>query len=480
MEGTRLNVLEEARKWAIDHDAPQIFWLNGVAGSGKSTVAKQLAEEWRNAGCLAGRFFFSRDAEETRSPKLFFSTIAQQGLSHLGRTAQTAVALGVRNLRDPVSATLEEQCLEIFDTPLQAIEKNTLLVLDALDECEPRTCQQLLRILLPRLTSLPRLKMFVTSRPELHIRGGLEDHSHRILAFRIDTPENQQDIGVYIRHNIRVLAIPEDQVKQLIERAGGLFIWAKTVCELLQNLRGDRSGFIRRVLTEGIRQMNFIYRIALEQAIRNNQVEESVEAYMRVLKVIVAAYEPLSPSTINRILGISDCMDIVTDLRSVLECHGMEDPVRFLHPTFREFLLDPELCGHFYVDLSLGHHLMAGGCFLVMKEGLKNLIFSLFERYSEDKSSQKLKAIRLEGIPLALRYCCVFWINHVSAANVTFSQSGNLISAIEEFFTIDLIHWIIVIALVGTFNASTSALRRLLSTDIVSVRYLICLLANPL
>jgi hypothetical protein len=478
MKGTRLAVLDEARQWIVDDGAPQIFWLNGVAGSGKSTVAKQLAEEWKTKGCLAGRFFFSRDAEETRSPKLFFSTIAQQGLSHLGPTAQTVVALGIRKLRDPVSATLEEQCSMIFDAPLQIIEKNTVLVLDALDECESKTCQQLLHILLPRLPNLPRLKIFLTSRPELHIRGRLEDHAHKILSFRIDAPENQQDIELYIRHNIQALSISEDQVRQLVERAGGLFIWAKTVCELLQNIREDRNRFIRRVLSEGIRQMDSIYRITLEQAIRSNQVEESVEAYMNVLKVIVMAYEPLAPSTINRLLGVADCMEIVNDLRSVLESHGADDPVRFLHPTFREFLLDSRFCGQFYVDRSLGHHLMGVGCLRTMKDDLKGYIYDAFECHHKGQLIKNLDQIRVEGIPPALQYSCFFWVNHVSTANIAFSQNSGLISAIEEFFTINLIHWLFVITLVGTFNAGTNAIRKLLSLEIVSVRDSIPLSTN--
>jgi hypothetical protein len=478
MKGTRLAVLNEARNWAMEDQVAQIFWLNGVAGSGKSTVAKHLAEEWKSKSCLAGRFFFSRDAEEIRTPKFFFSTIAQQGLSCIGPAARTAVALGVQKLLDPVSASLEEQCSNIFDAPLQVIERNTVLVLDALDECDSRTCQQLLRILLPRLSNLPRLKVFLTSRPELHIRDGLEDHAPQILSFRIDAPENQKDIELYMINSLQRLSLPDEQVGRLVERAGGLFIWAKTVCELLQNARGDRNGFIRRVLAEGIRQMDPIYQIALEQVIRNNQLEESVEAYMNVLKVIVAAYEPLSPNIISRLLGISDCMEIVSDLRSVIECHDADDPVRFLHPTFREFLLNSTLCGQFYVDISLAHHRMGEGCLLIMKEDLNYATFNLLEGFSKQKSHEELQETRLAKIPLALQYSCIFWGNHVVAAGPVALRNNHIISSIEEFFMVSLIHWLHVIALVGTFNAITTTLRKLLSIDIVSFRYLLPVLAN--
>jgi hypothetical protein len=90
MEGTRESILEKIEQWRIEPLAPQVLWLADVAGSGKSTVAKHLAEKWKAQGCLAGRFFFSRDAEETRTPKLFFTTISQQGLAHLGPDVRTA------------------------------------------------------------------------------------------------------------------------------------------------------------------------------------------------------------------------------------------------------------------------------------------------------------------------------------------------------------------------------------------------------
>jgi hypothetical protein len=368
MEGTRLNVLSEAREWAADNTAPQIFWLNGVAGSGKSTVAKHLVEGWKSEDRLAGCFFFSRDSEETRTPKLFFTTIAQQGLSRLGSAARTTVALGISKLINPVSATLEDQCSSIFEAPLQAIQLNTVLVIDALDECDLKACRQLLEVLLPRLSNLPQLKVFLTSRPEFHIHEALREHNLQLLSLRIDGLENQQDVEFYMRHSLQTFPISEEQVGKLVERASGLFIFAATVCQLLQHLRGNRDDFIDRILTESLRQMDSLYRNALEQAFHSSR-EEDVEPCMNVLKLMVVAVKPLSPRTIDRLFRTSNSMDIVSDLRSVLECSTLDEPARFLHPTFREFLLDPQISGRFYVDIKSAHFLLGKCCLLVMNEG---------------------------------------------------------------------------------------------------------------
>ncbi|PVF91285.1 hypothetical protein CPB86DRAFT_684266, partial [Serendipita vermifera] len=169
MKGTRSFILEEAHSWMEDMAAPQIFWLADVAGSGKSTVANHLAEEWKSRRQLAGRFFFSRDAEQTRTPIYFFSTIAQQGLSHLGSEVREAVCDGIREFCNPVSAPLKEQCMSLFVRPLEKLSSTVVLVLDALDECEPTTVTRLLQTLLPQLSNLHHLKIFLTSRPENYI-----------------------------------------------------------------------------------------------------------------------------------------------------------------------------------------------------------------------------------------------------------------------------------------------------------------------
>ncbi|PVF92196.1 hypothetical protein CPB86DRAFT_227385 [Serendipita vermifera] len=134
LEGTRQYIFDEIYYWIRDKSAPQIFWLTDVAGSGKSTIAHHLSKDLKAQSRLAGRFFFSRDSEKTRKPLYFFSTIAQQGLSHLGPRVRTIIADGIRELCDPVSASLEEQCILLFAHPLQVVSSPVVLVLDALDE----------------------------------------------------------------------------------------------------------------------------------------------------------------------------------------------------------------------------------------------------------------------------------------------------------------------------------------------------------
>jgi hypothetical protein len=468
MKETRISALEQIEKWRSDPHTPQTLWLADVAGAGKSTVAKEVAEKWKSQGILAGRFFFSRDAEETRTPKLFFSTIAQQGLAHLCPEVRVAVAVGIRKLINPVSATLEEQCSSIFVGPLQAIPTPTLLVLDALDECEPGTCQQLLNVLLPQLSNLPHLKLMITSRPEIHIQAELRHITYQELSLRSDEVSNSRDVEVFMRERLRRASLPEAQITPLIERAGGLFIWAKTVCDLLGDFRGNRSSFLDRILSHKLRQMDSVYQIALDQVIRKDREAESMEAYMNVLGVVVAAYEPLSPKTIDKILKISETMDIIHDLRSVLQCGGKNAVIRFLHPTFREFLLNQGASGRYYVDINKAHTHLARGCLSIMDEELDYDICKLYDiqeleneiKFKPEELSEKCSQ-RVSG---ALQYSCGFWANHVPADGT----SSVLTSIIEEFFAYKLLDWIYVVGVQGFIDKAQTMLRKLILIEFVS------------
>jgi hypothetical protein len=58
-----------------------------------------------------------------------------------------------------------------------------VLVLDAIDECEPTAFNRLFRALLPKLSSIPHFRLFLTSRPNKRIARLLEGYDvHRIFA----------------------------------------------------------------------------------------------------------------------------------------------------------------------------------------------------------------------------------------------------------------------------------------------------------
>ena len=78
LKGTRSAALDEIELWTRDFDKPPVYWLNGLAGTGKSTIAQTIAERVFADGRLGASIFCSRDFEDRRNLQLIFPTIAVQ------------------------------------------------------------------------------------------------------------------------------------------------------------------------------------------------------------------------------------------------------------------------------------------------------------------------------------------------------------------------------------------------------------------
>jgi hypothetical protein len=468
-------------------------------------VANQLARQWKAQNCLAGRFFFSRDMEQTRTSTYFFSTIAQQGLSHLSPAVRTVISNGIRDLCDPVSASLEEQCSAIFVRPLELHTSKAVLVLDALDECDPTGVTRLFRTLLPQLSNLPHLKLFVTSRPEYHITEALRRYTVCRVSLLENQEMNQSDVKCFMYEELKVIPLPAQQIEQLVIRSEGLFIWASTVCKLLQKFRGDRNGFISDLMIQGPQKINPVYQVALKQAISSD--EENLGAYKKILSVIVAAFEPLSPDTINSLLDIQNAFEMVQDLQSVLNCHSPDEPVRFLHPTFREFLLqkfDEHPC---CIDVHSAQLILAEACLDVMAQDLRWDLCHLFddplsandgdggdddekkevEGIDDDDKQEKDEKVKgeaeadhndneeilqsrlSESSSYVLRYSCQFWGQHSSRGSNKLSENTSMVTRLDRFFSKNLLDWMYIISFIKSMKDPWTIFRHIILTYSVSI-----------
>jgi hypothetical protein len=92
---TRVDLLQEISGWADGQDESCIFWLNGLAGSGKSTIARTVASRYFNQKRLGASFFFARGGGDVGYADKFVTSIAVQlasGVPTLRRYISDAVA----------------------------------------------------------------------------------------------------------------------------------------------------------------------------------------------------------------------------------------------------------------------------------------------------------------------------------------------------------------------------------------------------
>ncbi|KAF9778476.1 hypothetical protein BJ322DRAFT_1014775, partial [Thelephora terrestris] len=135
LKGTRGTVLDEIELWACDFYKAPGYWLNGLAGTGKSTIAQTIAERPFAEGRLGASFFCSRDFEDRSNLRFIFPTLAVQ----LARTYTKFRSIFVTLVRsDPEVAheSLYGQMDKLIVQPLVESAISTVIVIDALDECK--------------------------------------------------------------------------------------------------------------------------------------------------------------------------------------------------------------------------------------------------------------------------------------------------------------------------------------------------------
>ncbi|KAF2403218.1 hypothetical protein EJ06DRAFT_323574 [Trichodelitschia bisporula] len=179
LPGTRLALLDQIYNWVDAKTHPNIFWLSGLAGYGKSTVARTVAARCFRKG-LSASFFFTKGGGDVGHAGMFVTSIAVQ-LANNVPDLKPIICDAIAKHSNIASLSLREQWDRLVLAPLSlfATDQSSptfLLVIDALDEC---TDESDVRIILQLFAELrgshqTRLRVFLTSRPEAHIRDGIQ------------------------------------------------------------------------------------------------------------------------------------------------------------------------------------------------------------------------------------------------------------------------------------------------------------------
>ena len=74
----RVELLGQIDTWASDLGSERIFWLNDMAGTGKSTISRTVAQKFADKGDLGASFFFKWGEGDHGHAEFFITTIAAQ------------------------------------------------------------------------------------------------------------------------------------------------------------------------------------------------------------------------------------------------------------------------------------------------------------------------------------------------------------------------------------------------------------------
>ena len=248
LRGTWVTILSEIESWSKDFGKSPVFWLNGLAGTGKSTIA-QTVSEWAFAdGLLGSSFFCSCDHEDCSNLQFIFPTIAFQ-LAHKYPTFRSALIPLLQLNPDVVHESLCRQMEKLIVEPLRSVDVPMVIVINALDECKDEEPSSVILSVLGRFVKLaPRVKFFITGWPEPRIKTGfrlplLENATKVFVLHDVQPSLVNNDIQLFLEHKLSELAQRHQlekwpssaHIKLLCHRAAGLFVYAVATVKFLDS-----------------------------------------------------------------------------------------------------------------------------------------------------------------------------------------------------------------------------------------------------
>ena len=459
-------------RWAKDPQDRHVFWLNGLAGTGKSTIAQTFSEMVANTEILGASFFCSRDYLDRQELKNIFPTLAYQ-LACRYPTFRSHIIRVIK--RDPSVAqnSLISQLKDLIVDPLSSANVSCVIVVDALDECvDDQPASAILSVLGRHIKQLSFVKFFITGRPEPRIRTGfrlplLEPLTQIFLLHEVKLSDVDGDIRLYLHEKLIGVAKrrsnfnvtdpwPCDKdLVALTKKSSGLFIFASTLVRFIESEHHEPNERLQLIVTpsdstvhEGRAGIDLLYTQVLTLAFSDVKESAVFTNLRRVLGTVILAFNPLSREQIAKILGINPFL-ITTTLRhlhSVLLVPNEDSKeIRIFHKSFPDFLQDPNRCSDpkFFID-SPGHHGdIALGCLELIKK-LKPNPCDL-PNFVMNRDVANLPELLEDKVGNATRYACSYWAMHVRLS--IYHHTNRLVSSATEFFLKNAVPWIEVMSL---------------------------------
>ena len=488
LRGTRKDVLWEIERWLTGEQDQHVFWLNGLAGTGKSTIAQTVAETAFADGKLGASFFCSRDFAKRSNLQAILPTLAFQ-LAYKYPSFRKELLQVLKAQPDAGRGSLCTQMEILVVGPLEATDIQTLIVIDALDECkDEEPASAILSVLSRYVDRIPHVKFFITGRPEPRIRSGFRLQSLRPVTevFRLHDVERSSvdhDIKLYFRTQLMDIAksrsdcdFEEDwpnssDIDVLCAKAAGLFVYASTVVKFVAFRYQIPTEQLEQIISlpqntayEGGAGLDLLYTQILEQAAGDiGAVKNDEKIYSRfktVVGAVLLVYNPLSAKALSDLLRLSNIFTTLHSLHSLLLVpETPEDPIHIFHKSFPDFLIDPDRCKNenFLVKPSIHHPEILLSCLRLMKEKLKRNICDL-DDYAILGEVEEFSDQKKNSIGDALEYACQFWTKHLLGVPSNSPCTQEVQREIDQFFTTHLLHWIEVLVVVGGVDVGVHAI----------------------
>ncbi|KAL7278244.1 hypothetical protein ACG7TL_008220 [Trametes sanguinea] len=480
----------------VDHHRP-IMWLYALAGAGKSTLAQTTAQWCDSRRILAASFFCARDGDRSNVLAIM-PTIAQQ-LARLCVVFREALREAVANNPNVHQMSVASQLQTLIIEPLRKAVKGgshafdgLVVIIDALDECmDDEAVSVVVKSLSLHHERVAPLKFLVTSRPEPNIKAGfvlpaLAANTQEFPLSKIPDEHTARDIKHFLRSRLQEVRRrydleaewpSEDQLSRLVALTELLFIFAATAVLYVGDKRarnpkaqldrlleaGRAAAALGSSKTSPFKVLDAIYIQAIMLGL-NDLEEEAGSQLQLMLATITLAQERLHPATLEALLDLpaGTAMRLLPSLHAILALPSSSgdnsSPIRLIHLSFADFIVDPSRCTEptFLIYPSHHHTSLAKSCLRILLT-LRHNICEVEPKYGHLRNSEipNLQETVARYLTAERQYAIKYWAHHFRHAAV----NKELLDSLDAFCDNHLLNWLEALSLMGCVDVAVAALQ---------------------
>jgi len=487
MEGTRTSILQEIEDEIQNVDGPNVIWIRGSPGVGKSALAASVAAQLRAQDRYVIPFRFDRTQSATITTDALWRVVAL-GLARLYPSVRQQILNLVQNDQVPDPSDLNGRFKSLIEKPLSTLndvpsEELPVIIIDALDECGglrhdssgKDDYKGLLRTLKRwiQINHLKRFKLIITSRQEDNISRIFPESVSIHIAIPSGSDvklgdSTSEDIRAFLESRLNDMDMKPAWITKaldyLIPSAAGIFIWATTVANFLEDEPEVRFQILEsKKEGDGIEGMDDLYSLysTLVRTSFGRISKRELQGIISVMGAMISAKQPLSDDVLVMLpgvkIGASDILRLFRKgLTSVIDSGNI---LRFHHKSFEDFILStsflqalPELSA--VQDRSHHECQLAIVCLKTLVSS--KLHFNMCSLESSIISNVDIQLTVKSTIPPLICYSSLFWVDHL----IQIPSDEKLMDAVKFVMYEKLLFWFEVMSLTGNVHEAYLMLRR--------------------
>ncbi|PWI65028.1 hypothetical protein PCL_07440 [Purpureocillium lilacinum] len=290
-----------------ENGSPDILWLYGNPGTGKTTISIFLAEELSRAFSGSGDRSLAYVFCDSRLPNLRTATNIVRGLLHqLVHQQPPLLKYMLPKYRErgaSLFTSFDALWAILMDIAADEISGRKYCIIDALDECDRESKEDLLKQLQQTFASRDssrcgfNIRLLITSRPYPEISEFLGQFATMDIA---SFQELKRDVELFIEEQVLDLAkkknytsVTKGQITKILEdKSEGTFLWVGLACQELYSFSSKNA--LKR-LHDLPRGLDSLY-TKLVRALAESPEWETIK---RILSFVAMSLRPLSLSELS-------------------------------------------------------------------------------------------------------------------------------------------------------------------------------------